>query len=249
MTKTQCDKCMFSDTVSSDNPCEFNIPNKIKDVKTLSIKDDFYEIENYRCLYGFSTNQYNQNIENFKQIDIHDFIKEKASIKYYAIIDTRRLSEQEFLDLIKSINNLPIKPRYCSIIVNPNNPDLLYQHIRNNLICHKWTIHVFIEALSFNDCINIILDTNLVSAESWCVLFLESHKLQPMTLNNLINEIQDTFIIKQKSFHGINKDSTSLHMLCLNCSVYKALVSTIDKDILKAINITPEVILEKYESS
>jgi len=245
MTKTQCNKCMFGDVVSSDIPCEFNIPSKIKNIKNLTVTDNFYEIENYRCLYGFSKNQYNQHIENFKDIDIYKSIKEKTNIKYYLILDIRQISEDRIYEIIDEINNLEIKPKCLSIIINPKDPDAIYNYIRHNLSCNKWTIHVFIETLPLNDCVNIILDTNLANSESWCLLFLDANNLNK-NINDTINYMQDTFIVKQTNFYGIKYDD-SLHMMCLNCMVYKTLVSTVDRNILKAIESTPEIVLETYE--
>jgi len=245
MTKTQCSKCIFGDVASSDMPCEFNILTKIKDIKNLTVIDDYYEIENYRCLYGFSKNQYDQNIENLKDIDIYKLVKDKANIKYYMILDTRQISKDRIYEIINEINSLEFKPRYLSIIISPNDPDPIYDYVRHNLSCHKWTIHVFVETLSFNNCINIILDTNLVNSESWCLLFLDANNLDK-NINDIVNFMQDTFIVKQKSFYGIKNDN-SLHMMCLNCMVYKTLVSTVDRDILKSIESTPEIILETYE--
>lgn len=246
MTKTQCNKCMFSDKVSSDLSCKFEIPNKIKNIKNLSVVDDFYEIDNYRCLYGFSKNQYNNSLDNLKDLDIYDLIKNKADIKYYLIVDARTISNTELKNIIDQINSLEIKPRDCSIIINPNSPDEIYDYVKNNLVCRKWTIRVFVETLSFNNCINIILDTNLISSESWCLLFIDASQMN-LNLNSVINEMQKTFIIEQRNFFGLKHKDKSLHMLCLNCRVYKTLVSTIDRDIIKAIESTPEIILETYE--
>jgi hypothetical protein len=237
---------MFANTTKSDSSCEFGIPDKIKNIKQLSIIDDFYEIENYRCLYGFSKSQYDQNADNLKDIDLHKFIEDKASVKYYLIIDARQISKNKFISIIEEINSLNIKPKHLSLLISPSDPDEKYDYIRNNLSCNKWTIHVFIDSLSFNDCINTILDTSLTKSESWCLLFLDASQLDKK-INSLISSIQDTFIIKQKSFFGIKKLDNSLHMLCLNCMVYKTLVSTIDRDILKSISSTPEIFLETYE--
>jgi hypothetical protein len=245
MTKTQCNKCIFADTVSSNSPCEFHIPEKIKDIKNVSIIDDFYEIENYRCLYGFSKNQYDQNIDNLKDVDIRNLAKDKASLKYYLILDARQISKDQLYRIIDDIDKLDTKPTHLSIIISPNDPDPAYEYVRHNLSCRKWTIHVFIETLSLNDCINTILDTNLIASQSWCLLFIDANSLDKK-IQDVISFLQDNFIIKQKNFYGV-KYTDSLHMMCLNCMVYKTLVSTIDRDIIKSLESTTEITLETYE--
>ena len=246
MTKTQCNKCLFANEVSSNRPCEFDIPNQIKHIKQMSIIDDFYEIENYRCLYGFGKKQYNDNLENFKDIDLHQFIIDKTILKYYLILDTRSSSLDHLKKIINEISNLTIKPKKCSLIIDPNNSDEIYTYVKNNLHCDKWTVHAFIETLPLNDCINIVLDTNLSTSGSWCLLFIDAHRLKPHELSDTADNLQKLFIIQQKNFYGSCENRETLHKLCLNCSVYKALVSTIDRDILKGIAHTPEIILENY---
>lgn len=246
MTKTQCNKCLFSGPVSSDHSCEFNIPDKIQNVKKLSIVNDFYEIENYRCLYGFGHDQYNKNLDTFKDIDLKDTIKEKANLKYCIIIDTRSITDDEFRIIINEINNLTIRPDTCSIITHDNNPQTRYEYIKDNLSCKKWKLHVLVKDMSFNDSINTILDTNLSDVDFWCLLFIEAHK-HNKNLDNIVNQLQNTFIIKQSNFFGMTDKVLDLHYLCLNRIVYRSLVSTIDRNIIKSIEITPEIVLEIYE--
>lgn len=246
MTKTQCNKCMFSKPVSSQDPCEFHIPEKIKDTKTLSIVDDYYEIDNYRCLYGFGAEQYKKNIDSLNAVDLKAMIQEKASLKYCLLLDTRYISDEQFYALINEINNLSIKPDTCSIITHDNNPQIRYEHVKNNLFCKKWKLHVLVKDMSFNDSINIILDTGLTDVDFWCILFIEAHK-QNKSLNSIVEQLQSTFIIKQSNFFGMKNKTLDLHNLCLNRIVYKSLVSTIGRNIIKSIQITPEIILQEYE--
>lgn len=247
MTKTQCNKCLFANTVSSNKACEFDIPSQIKNIKQISIIDDFYEIENYQCLYGFGKKQYNENLEHLKDIDLHKFITDRVTLKYYLILDTRSSSLDQLQNTINEINNLTIKPKKCSLIINPDHADEIYEYVKNNLSCDKWTVHAFIETLPLNDCINIILDTNLSTSGSWCLLFIDAHHLKPNELSDTTDNLQKLFIIQQSSFHGCYENRESLHKLCLNCAVYKALVSTINRNILKGIAHTPEIILENYD--
>lgn len=248
MTKTSCLKCIFSDTVESLQPCKFDIPAKIKNIKMLNIVDNYYEIENYKCLYGFSKNQFSLNSQYMENIDLLNLAKTRADIKYYLIVDTRQSSIDAIDTLIKNIESYEVLPKYLSIIVDPVHADAVYQIVRSKQLKYKWTIHAFVEELSFNDSINTILDTNLLSSESWCLLFVNLSKSNnTISLSKIILQMQNTFIIEQKGFHGMNMVDDDLNFLCLNCYVYKSIISTISRDILYGIKSTPEINLIKYE--
>lgn len=256
MKKTYCNKCLFAKPVSSNSACEFKIPESILEVDNtrISIMDDYYTIENYNCLYGLSKNQYESNIDNIKDIDIKNIIIKKAELKYYLIIDARDVTENNFKILISSINELDIKPTKLSILINPEKSEEFYQLIRKKISCPKWTVHVFLKTLSFNDCINIVLDTNLPNCGAWCVLFLDGNKLHDndninINLENIVNYLHNKIIIQQTTHTGFINDNASLHALCLNCSLYKYLTSVVANDILKGISILNDIKLQNYETT
>jgi hypothetical protein len=248
MSNTSCEKCAFSNPVeSSEKNCIFDIPSKInRNIKTIN---NYNFIENYKCLYGFSKNQIENN-EDLKNVDIKDLVIEKAKLKYYFIIDLRNTDSLYIDQVIRDINNLEIKPNYLSLIVGSNDADLVHNCIKNNLSCRKWKMHVFLETTSLNDCINLILDTNIIESNAWCVLFAEAAflKTKDININKIINNLQEIFIIKQDNFFGVKYEDNNLNLLCLNSRVYKSLSSTVSRDILASIGTTKEVILTAYDN-
>jgi hypothetical protein len=237
--------------VSSNNSCLFEIPEKLIN-KELDIKDNYYIINNYNCLYGFSKDQYKINEQELKDIDLKSLIFQKSALKYYLLIDARETGDEDLYELLNTINLLNNKPKRLSIIIDPSRSENFYQLLRNNISCEKWTIHVFINSIPFNDCINIILDTNLTTCNAWCVVFYDGSKFnnnENKTLNlfNLINYLQDEIIIKQVTNFGFINSIESLHCLCLNCSLYKYLTSVVSNNILRAIKLTTDISLQTYE--
>jgi hypothetical protein len=250
MANTNCEKCIFSAPATESDPplCEFDIPNKIN--KTISISNQYYTIENYKCLYGFGKEQFMANKE-LHNVDLKSMVIEKANLRHYMIIDLRSLSDELLVKAIIDINNIVIKPKCLSIIIDPESSDRLYSIIKNNLQCNKWKVHVMLESMSFNDCINLILDTNLQESNTWCVLFIEYEKFLQMQLSisisELVDKLQDIFIIRQDNFHGVKYEDSSLNLMCLNARLYKSLVSFIDSNILYSISQAKEVVLTKYD--
>lgn len=249
MSKTLCSKCVFGAEVTAEKSCEFDIPNRIHNKNMLSVVDNYYAIDNYNCLYGFSKSQYDLNKENLQNIDLRQHAIDHAKLKYYLLVDVRKLSMEDLEVLVNSINNLDIKPQKVSIICNPNEPDKTYQYLRKNINCPRWTAHLFIEDLPLNDCINTVLDTNLTGCNAWCVLFYDaSQRSYPKDLNSIVNELHEKIIINQETAMGVINTTDSLHCLCLNCSAYKFITTTISNDILKGLSVSKEdIILSNYE--
>jgi|688.fasta_scaffold96036_4 hypothetical protein len=250
MTQTNCNKCIFSQPVSEEPNCYFDIPNQIKQHKEIIVNNNYNIINNYNCLYGFSKNQYNANIQDLESIEISELVRKKANLKYYLLIDAREAKDSELPSIIDDINNSNIKPKKLSIIIDPNRSENFYQLLRKNISCEKWTIHVYINSISFNDCINIILDTNLSTCDSWCVLFYDGSKRQnnnpTLNLTNITDYLHQKIIIQQSTNLGFINDD-SLHGLCLNCGLYKYLTSVVSNNILNGIKIMKDINLQPYE--
>lgn len=247
---TKCEECIFSRSADSGEACEFGIIEAIEDKSKLSIKNNFYIINNYHCLYGFSKKQKILNQENLDihEIDIKKEIENRATIKYYLVIDARSASIIELKDLIVTINSLSIKPQKVSIIINGENNKEKYDIIRKNISVKKWTSHIFITSTSFNQSINIILDTNLATSESWCLLFYDFSQQNDFAteLPKLILKMHNNIIIQQKNLYGLTLKNNSLHGLCLNTSFYKFITSTMSNDILQGLSMKSDIILGNY---
>lgn len=245
MPNTNCEKCIFSNPVdSATKACEFDIPEKI--TKEITISNGFNVIKDYKCLYGFGKEQAK---ELPLETNVKNLILEKAQLKYYPIVDLRNLDKDSIRLAITELNNLEVKPAYISLIVDPNNPDYIYELIKNELICKKWKMHVQVDSISFNDCINLILDTNLAESKSWCVLFINYSKMSGdrITINGIVKQLQEIFIIKQENFYGVTDDKNDLHLLCLNARLYKHLTSVLSNDILQGLSLMKEISLINYE--
>ena len=116
MANTHCKSCMFSKETNSDNPCDFGLIEIIKDHKEISVVDNFFYIKDYKCNYGFSEHIYTTNPELQKEIDIKNFILDKAKLQYYLVLDIRLLSLEEIKNEISIIKKLDIKPKFISFI-------------------------------------------------------------------------------------------------------------------------------------
>lgn len=254
MSNTYCSKCIFSDVIASNKPCEFDIPKLLKDIKQISDVDNYYVINNYQCLYGFGKNQYQLNEKELINTDIKTEVSKKASLKYYFLIDARYISDEQIIDLIQSINKLTIKPQKLSIMINPNRSNDIYQYIQKHIECPKWSVHVFLESLSLNDCINIVLDTNLTSSNSWCVIFYDGARQtgndnKNLDLKNIITYLHNKIIIQQITNLGFAYDQQDLHGVCLNSGFYKYLTSNVSNNILDAIKTQTDFVLQTYEET
>lgn len=249
MKNTYCQKCIFSQEATSHSPCEYDIPNNIKNIKNLSIKDNFYIIEDYTCLYGFGKDQYSIHKNNINHTQLKEIIKEKTELKSYLLLDARLITIDQLSQIINELSHLEIKPKKVSFIVSPENSDSFYRTIHKNLSCEKWTMHVFINDIPFNDCINIVLDTNLQTCNAWCVIFYDASRyIENGDIDKTINSIHKKLIIQQLSFHGVFESKDSLHKLCLNCHIYKLITSTLSNDILKGLSLEDNIILSSYET-
>lgn len=257
MAKTKCASCLFAGPANSENSCVFNIPSIVKDSKEVNIIDNYYEISKYRCLYGFDKNQYESNKQDLQNMNLQDLVVERAKIKYYLVVNIKDSSTDIIESIIDNINKLDFKPQYISFISDAEDikSKIIYDLIRKNLECRKWKLHIFVKELPINNCINVALDTCLIESQSWCVCFVNANELPTDGLLEFMNDyiyyLQHVFIITQQNNCGVKYgDKKSLHMLCLNCSVYKFLLSEdpMNKDILNLLEITPQIKLLTYEA-
>ena len=114
--------CYFAQEINSATPCAFDIPNIVKEYKTIDNRNNYYVIQNYSCRYGFSKKTYSENIDKFNEIDMVKYVKEQNIVKYsLALILDKKYSYDQ---LINDINQLSIKPQYITIICFDKGPEL-----------------------------------------------------------------------------------------------------------------------------
>lgn len=257
MANTYCKGCIFSSPTETlsfdygpDSHCKFDIPKHIKEIKTISVKDKFYYIENYMCRYAFSDRVMKQSSAWDAQT-IEAMVIEKAKLKYYMvvnIIDTKCPSL--ILDIILSINHLDIKPSMLSIISDTSlDKTTIFNTVQENLEKNiKWKMHNFVDKIPLNDRFNIAAETTIENIDcSNIFLYDAATRLNLLPINDMINHVHYTRNVEQKRVYGFMEQSDNLSGLCLPISLYKSLITNVDRDIIKAINTVKEIKLEKYE--
>lgn len=249
MANTHCKNCMFSNEANSTTPCEFNLIDLIKDAKELSIVDNYFYTKNYKCAYGFSENIYTSNPELQKIPDLKTFIVEKAKLRYYLIIDVRSLSDNNISTQINIIKTLDIKPQFISLICS--NEQKANEIILNAKDEFKdsgidWKVHVFLNSIPLNDCVNISAETTISNLQNISAILISDCSDSTVFLNDAVNHMHYTFKLIQNDTYCIMKDKNSLNMLAIYVSLYKSILSTITKDILNGIGSIPELKIGTY---
>lgn len=249
MANTHCKNCMFSHETNTSSPCEFNLIDLVKEHKELSIVDNFFYIKNYKCAYGFSENIYINNPELQKIPDLKAFILNKATIKYYLILDIRKLSDDDISKQIDLIKMLDIQPNFISLICS--NEQKTSNIIRNAKDEFKnygidWKVHIFVNSISLNDCVNISAETTISNLKNISAILISDCSDNTLLLNDAINYMHYSFKLIQNDTYCIMKNKNTLNMLAIYVSLYKSILSTVGKDILRGIDSIPELKIGSY---
>jgi len=251
---TSCKNCLFSHEASSDSPCEFNIIDHIKENKTITIKDNFFHIENYLCQYGMSREIYEKNKDELEKqnIDIKEQIKKNAYIKYYLVIDYS-MSDYPLESLCNDLNDLSIAPKFISVLLYQNNkqkPNEAIDIFRNSLtLDSKWKIHSFLEDLDKNYALHSALETNAKANNSQYFWILKPEQVKSM--KNSIENIQYIVNIKQPVCnllkHKDEIDAHNFNTLFLNFDTYKAFCQNISQSLEKAVGNLENMTIAYYD--
>lgn len=249
MANTHCKNCMFSNEANNSSPCEFNLIDLIKEHKELSIVDNYFYIKNYKCAYGFSENIYIDNPELQKIPDLKTFILNKATIKYYLILDIRKLSDNYISSQINLIKTLDIKPSFISLICSNEQKasDIISnakEEFKNSGI--DWKVHIFVNSIPLNDCVNISAETTISNLQNISAILISDCSDDTLFLNDAVNHMHYSFRLIQNDTYCIMKNKNTLNMLAIYVSLYKSILSTISKDILQGIGSIPELKIGSY---
>lgn len=186
MKNTYCENCLFAQKISSKlNTCKFNIIDKIKNTKELTIENDYYKINNYLCRFGFSKNTYDANKSTIQDINLEQELLARLKLRYYLIIDARYIDDHN--DIIDKIQTTKYQPQYVSVLVE--NDTKAKQYISrletdpNRTYGYK--IHCILENGSFSKVLPIVLDTNLRKNNSQYLWIAN-----PNTISNIDESIQ-----------------------------------------------------------
>lgn len=196
MKNTYCKNCLFAEKVSrKKNTCKFNIIDKIKNIKELTIEDDYYKINNYLCKFGFSKNTYEINKDLIKDIDLEKNLIDRLRLRYYLVIDARYVDEYE--SIINSIRSTKYQPQYVSILVEN---DIRAKHYISALETdptrqYGYKIHCVLEAGGFAKILSMVLDTNLRKNHSQYLWVANKDTISD--IDKSIQSIQEIILIDQ----------------------------------------------------
>lgn len=235
---TQCKNCIFAKDSHSDIPCEFYIIDQLKENKQddLKIVDNYYQINNYRCLYGFSKEKIDDINPLLKDISIKDYIIEKNYIKYYLLIDNMLLNSNPS-SIVTFVNNLIIKPKVVSIITKTEKPQLMIDYFNENIAeSVVWRIHNFYnEMIDSESAVYSIMSTNKYLDTINYLWIINDIDLDNRIKSKEIEQINHTINIIQPSIGILNKKGEDyFNGLFLTKKNYLMLTQTINQSIKKA---------------
>jgi hypothetical protein len=223
------------------NIINYLINNNIKDI---IIKDGFYYIKNYTCMYGFSHKQYENNKDTLKDIDLINYIKDKQSINYYLVIDCR--DDYSIEDLCHNINQLSIKPASVSILFYENEMTTVLKYLDKYLDRNiGWKSHNFLTRdITASSAIKSILDTNLKLLKPQYLWINQAKDLKTIIENKIVEKINFVTNVEQPVCNFIrskNTDTSSVYDLFMNVQTYDYLSKKVDPMLDKSITIANTV--------
>lgn len=232
--KTSCEKCIFADYADSTEPCKFNIIPEIKLIHELNISENnFYNIKDYYCKYGFSLDLYDKHKETIGSIDdLKKQIQDKAQIKYYMVVNINDISNLD--NVCKAINALIIKPKFVSFLLHQsNNTEHIIDTIRKTFQDDiSWKIHNFLEDTTLNHMISTVFDTNAKKNDT--IYFWIDEDSNYELWNQEISRINKLIYVQQPKCHGIFR-SDSKDGMFLTFDLYSSMKIHLNNDIFKAI--------------
>ena len=242
MLNTKCERCLFANPVSdtSSAQCSQNIIDQIKSYKTITQENDFNIIQEYACRYGFAKEVYEQNKENFKDVDLLDHINKNTQIKYYLLLDIDK--NYEIDSLIDKLNNLNIKPQFVSVMFREPKVRRFLEKDKEAFVSKSlipWKCHNFIESNGLQQSIDHILSTNMQNSKS--LHFLVYNSLDLDQLQKDILAINNNLILYQKPNIAMMKNLNTLYGLFMSFENYKVAKSFGD-DILELLNKESEIL-------
>lgn len=227
MNNTVCSGCYFAQEINSATPCVFDIPNIVKEYKTIDTRNNYYVIKNYSCRYGFSKKTYSENIDKFTDIDIIEYVKKQNIVKYsLALILDKK---QNCKNLIDKINSLSIKPQYLTIICYDKGQEL-HQLLQSELkpyIEHK--VHNFLDDISGPRALHVALETNKSKIGN-LMWILKSSDMEQVLKDDSIQNINYIINVEQKPAHYYKSShiDSNFSGIFINTNNYWTLSKTID---------------------
>lgn len=236
---TNCKNCIFAQhDGQQQNGCVFDVPKNLnKSFKhlypnTLTIKDGFYNLENFKCPYGVTEAWRQEAISSgVPAEDIPSIVLKMTSMSYYLIYylddnidiltnNLNRLSNMHCLPIFISF----IKPIKMSIQSN----ELL--KILNKYTFCKWKLHNIVDdKISYYDTIDMIVSTNLT--EKIKILSLWNNKYM-LTSDYFDRANQTLNYFLDKPVFISSYDNETNNGICFHVSAYinneKRMINTLD---------------------
>lgn len=236
MKDTICQNCYFAKPIDSAKPCEFDIPDIIKQDKIIESRENYFVIKNYACRYGFSKKIYEENIDKLSNKNMIDYIKEQNIVKYSLALVLEKNANHE--QIIKNINRLSIKPNYITVICyeKGNHINQLLQSYLSEQIPYK--VHNFLEDIGGPQALHIAMETNKSKAGN-LMWILNKDLLEDVLSNDSIQNINYAINVEQKSAHyyKYSKIESNFYGIFININNYSALSKTLDYSIENNQNI------------
>lgn len=248
---TKCENCLFADVHDSNNPCQHNIIDHIKNIKQLEVHNNYYTIVDYNCKMGFSKRAYENNADKYSIDIIKQEILKNACIKYYLVMDITNASEEEIQHICNKINKLSIPPKYISFLIrNEDNKKFIKYLNRGKITNTEWKAHGFLVQIDVKEAIHVALDTNLKKNNSQLILFYDKQHIDELDKDT--NEINTIINVEQRPFHVLQKNgqkNTALEGLLISFDAYTFLKSR-DHDIMAEIEqlelTNDDIVILKY---
>lgn len=227
MNNTVCAGCYFAQEISSTTPCMFDIPNIVKEHKTLDTRNNYYIIKNYSCRYGFAKKTYDENIDKFNSIDMIKYVKEQNIVKYSLVLIIDK--PENYDELINKINKLSIKPHYITIICFDGGSKL-YQLIQSGLdpyVEHK--VHNFLNNISGPQALHVALETNKSKIGN-LMWILNASDMEQAVEHDSIQNINYIINVEQNPAHYYKSSyiDSNFSGIFINTNNYWTLSRTVD---------------------
>lgn len=208
---TDCSKCYFSSDVNSDqDSCKFKITESIKDKKDITVKNNYYYINNYVCKYGFAKDKMDDFVKDFPDVDLIEYIKDKNYIKYYLVINNLD-GDLGLADICDKILKLTIKPTCVSILTRQESmPDAIKECSNILQESMQWRLHNFFDMeIDFGVGSFTVLSTAKQMKISNFIWMLHDYQLQAMIDEKAIEQINYIVNIEQPEIGILKSQHTS----------------------------------------
>lgn len=234
MTDTYCKQCVFTNV--NNQECLFDIPSYLSSDR-IEKKDGFNLIKNYKCHYGTDKSSFGDG--GFSIEDLKKYSVSKNTLKYYLFIDATSDKTYNIDNILDYINNLDIKPKFLSLLLNGLTVDPVDFHNISKIFTQKidksinWKLHYWLNNDTLLRSIHTILSTNIESNNTNCILYFRptgDNSGDYETLNQRVNFLQISQLVKQDYAHVVLDDLTELDGLFIPNIVYKEIMEESDKD-------------------